>query len=109
MQQMKVHERVWDYLAVWICDTGNLSVSSSRYAKGRTSLEIITGETPDISEYLDFGFYDSVTYRNKVILGELSIVKLIGVSHKVGNLTSYWILTFYGSLISRMNVQQLTE
>ena len=34
MQKMKVPKHVWDYLEVWTSDTGNLSVSSSRYAKG---------------------------------------------------------------------------
>ena len=48
----KVPEKLWDYGLVWISKTRNLSVSSSRYASGRTPLEYITGETPDISEYL---------------------------------------------------------
>ena len=30
---------------------------------GRTPLEEVTGKTPDISEYLDFGFYDYVWFR----------------------------------------------
>ena len=47
----------------------NLTVNSSRYSDGRTPLEIITGETPDQSEYLDFGFYEWVTYRNNSGLG----------------------------------------
>ena len=55
-ERKQVPARVWDFLALWICETGSLSVLTSHYAKGRTPLEIITGETPDISEYLDFGF-----------------------------------------------------
>ena len=68
-----VPQYLWDYLTIWICETGSLSVSSSRYANGRTPIEIITGETPDISEYLDFGFYDWVVYHSNAGLGELSI------------------------------------
>ena len=49
MERKCVPKRIWDYLAVCICETGNLSVSSSRYARGRMALEIVTGETPDIS------------------------------------------------------------
>ena len=30
---------------------------------GRTPIESITGEIVDISEYLDFGFYDQVWYH----------------------------------------------
>jgi hypothetical protein len=39
---------------------GNVTTNSSRYSDNRTPLEIITGETPDIREYLDFGIYDWV-------------------------------------------------
>ena len=93
MQQMKVFKRVWEYLAVWTCDTGNISISISRYAKCRTALKIITGKIPGISEYLDFGFYEWVTYWNNYGLGEVSIGQWIVVSHKVGHLMSYWTLT----------------
>ena len=72
-----------------IYDTGNISISRSHYAKGRTSLEIIIGETPDISEYLDFGLYDWVTYQTNAGLGELSTGKWIRVSNKFGQIMSY--------------------
>ena len=84
MVKKKVPKRLWDYGFTWICETNNLSVSSSYYAQGRTALEFITGETPDISEYLDFSFYDLVTYRANAGLGEVSIGRWLGVSHKVG-------------------------
>ena len=50
MERKRVTKRIWYYLAVWICETSNLSMSSSQYTRGQTDLEIITGETPDISE-----------------------------------------------------------
>lgn len=109
MTKKKVPRRLWDYGIIWISETGNLAVSSSRYANGRTSIEIITGETPDISEYLEFGFYDWVTYRSNAGLGELSIGRWLGVSHKIGQSMSYWILTKYGKIISCTTVQRLTE
>ena len=108
MMKKKVPKRIWDYGMIWVTETGNLSVSSSRYANGRTPIEYITGETPDISEYLDFGFYDWVVYRANAGLGELSIGRWLGVSHKVGQLMSYWILTIAGRVISATTVQRLT-
>ena len=84
-----VPKRLWDYLIVWICETSSLSVSSSKYANGRTAVEIISGETPDISEYLDFGFYDWILYTSNAGLGERQIGRWIGVSHKVGQMMSY--------------------
>ena len=73
MLKKKILERLWDYGLVWIIEAGNLSVLSSRYARRRTPVEYIPGETPDISEYLDFTFYDWVTYRANAGLLELSI------------------------------------
>ena len=104
----KAPERWWDYGLVWISETGNLPVSSSRYASGRTPLEYTTGETPDISEYLDFKFYDWVTYRPDEGLGELYIGRWLCVAHKVRHAMSYWILPVSGIVILRTTVQRLT-
>ena len=109
MMKRSVPKRLWDYGLIWVCETGNMSVSSSRYANGRTPLEIISGETPDISEYTDFGFYDWVTYRSNAGLGEVSLGRWLGVSHKVGQLMSYWILPNTGKVISCTTVQRLTS
>ena len=109
MLKKKVPERLWDYGIVWISETGNLSVLSSCYASERTPLEYITGETPDISEYLDFTFYDWVTYCANAGLGELSIGRWLGVSRKVGHAMSYWILPVSGVVNSCTTVQRLTR
>ena len=108
MVKKRVPRRLWDFGMVWICETNNLSVSSSRYSKGRTALEMLTGETPDISEYTDFSFYDWVTYRTNAGLGEVTIGKWLGVSHKIGQLMSFWILTPECKVISCTTVQRLT-
>ena len=38
-----------------------------KYSKGRTPLECITGETSDIPEYLEFRFYQWVTFISNAI------------------------------------------
>ena len=58
MLKTRVPKRQWDFGLAWICEIGNVTVNSSRYANGRTPLEIIAGCTPDITKYLDFGFYN---------------------------------------------------
>jgi hypothetical protein len=62
----------------------------------------VTGETVDISEYLDFT--NHVSFKENARLGVTSI----GVSHRVGGLMSYWILTIKGTVISRTTVQRVT-
>jgi hypothetical protein len=66
-----------------------LMSNSSFSLDGTTPMEQLTGETPNISEYLDFGFYDWIWYKDNAGLGENHIRRWLGVAHKVGNLMSY--------------------
>ena len=110
MQSKKnIPDRLSDYGLKYICETGNLTANTSRYAKGRTPIEIITGETPDLSEYIDFGFYDWVYFRTNAGLGPAELGKWLGISHRVGKLMSYWILPRSGIPISVTTVQRVTN
>ena len=91
-RKKNILNRLWDCGIDYFCKTGNLTVNRSRYSDGRTPLEIITGKKPDLSEHLDFGFYDWVTYRNNAGLGVTEVGRWLGVSHRVGQPMSYWIL-----------------
>ena len=51
-------------------------------------MELIKGETPDINEYIDFSFYDWVTFKQDAGLGEIYIGRWFGMSHKIGQLMS---------------------
>ena len=44
--------RLWDFVLDYVVDVMNVTVNYSKYSNGRVPLEIITGITPDISEYL---------------------------------------------------------
>jgi hypothetical protein len=60
-------------------------------------------------EYLDFGFYDWVWYKDNAGLGESYIGRWLGVAHRVGNLMSYGILTEKGRVIAWTTVQRVTN
>jgi hypothetical protein len=100
MLKKKVPPRLLDYGFTWVCETDNVCAIMSRYADGRTPLEIITGETPNISEYMDFDFYDWVLYRSNAGHREVEVARWLGVSHRVGRLMSYWLLPESGIPIS---------
>ena len=55
----KVPRRLWDFLAEHL---SKLMTFIPRRASGRTGHELVTVQTPDMSEYLDFDFYDLVWY-----------------------------------------------
>ena len=72
-------------------------------------MELLTGETPDISEYLYFGWYDRVWYKEDSGVGETKIGRFLGPSHRVGSLMSYWVLPNSDIPISRTTVQHVTH
>lgn len=109
MIRKNVPQRLWDFGLQWVCDIQNCISNSSRGLDGRCPLERITGETVNISEYLDFGFYDWVWYRENAGLGETKLGRWLGVSHRIGTLMSLWVLTLSGKVLSRTTVQRMTQ
>jgi hypothetical protein len=86
-----------------------MTASHAGRLQGRTPMEIVTGETPDISEYLDFGFYDWVWFKRDAGIGEIEIGKFLGISSSTGSLMSYFVLPSSGVPVSRTTVQRMTE
>jgi Reverse transcriptase (RNA-dependent DNA polymerase) len=109
MRQKSVPRRLWDYGFRWVCEITSRTANTVFAAEGRTPIEMITGETPDISEWVDFGFYDPVWYRDNAGLAEIKLGRWLGVSHRVGPAMSYWILTHGGHIVSRTTVQRVTN
>jgi Reverse transcriptase (RNA-dependent DNA polymerase) len=70
----------------------------------------VTGDTPDISEYLDFSWYEAVWYYEPTAFPEEKrlIGRWMGVAHRVGQALCYWILTSSGTVIARTTVQALS-
>ena len=99
---------MWNYGLPYIAKVMQHTASYSNDLNGRTPIEKLTGETPDISEYLDFGFYDWVIFKENAGLGEIQIGRFLGVSHNVGSLMSFWVLPPSGIPVARTSVQRLT-
>ena len=93
MHRKRVPRRLWDYGLKWVSEVHERTSSDAPDLKGRTPLEWVTGDTVDISKYLDFGFYDWCSYHKNAGLGPTKLGRWLGVAHKVGGLTSYWVLT----------------
>ena len=87
---------------------GNQSEIYSNTAKpgGRTGIEVATGATPYISEWLDFEFYDLCWYWDS-IESKRKIGCWLGVSHRVGSAMCYWILSDTGNVLARTTVQHV--
>ena len=70
MVRKRVPCKLWYYVYQYIFKTIQHTASFSGIFNGRTSIEKVTGEIPDISEFLDFVFYDRFWYRENAGLSE---------------------------------------
>jgi len=99
----------WDYACLYAARIRNMTTNHHPSAHGRTPDEIVTGETPDISEYTSFQWYQLVWYLDNASFQESrkELGRWLGVSHRVGQAMCFWILTGNGTVISRSSVQAL--
>jgi len=109
MIRKRVPRVFWDYGAKWVAEIMRLTHTTAGGMNGCIPTEKVTGETPDISEHLDFGFYDRVWHFDNAGLGPEMPGRWLGMSHCIGSLMSYYVLTQTGSVISRTTVQHVTN
>lgn len=101
-----IPKRLWDFGMVLEAEI----YSRTSGKDGRTSMDRLTGDTNDISEWIEFEFYDLCHYwDNQTDSREPNIGIWLGVVHRVGSALCYWILTNKGNVISRTTVQNLTK
>jgi len=76
---------------------------------GIPPLEQVTGETIDISNYLEFGFYDRVWYQDNVGLSNTQPGRWLGVAKNVSSVMTYYILQEQnGRVVARSTVWSVT-
>ena len=80
----------------------------------RTGYEEVTGKKSEISEWLDFEFYDLVYGYDKPNKPDVSdnvrrMAIWLGISHCVGSEMCYWLITESGKLISKTLVEHVTR
>jgi hypothetical protein len=71
----------------------------------------VTRNTPDISEYPAFEWYQPVYYFDQAAFPEQReiIGRWIGVAHNVGQAMCFWVLPQSGMPIARTTVRAITE
>lgn len=78
---------------------------------GPTPFELVTGNTPDISEYISFEWYQPIWYYDSTSFPEPArhLGRWIGVAHNTGQAMCFWILPISGIPIACTTEQALTE
>ena len=79
----------------------------------RTGYEEVTGKKSEISEWLDFEFYDLVYCYDMPNKPDVSnnvrrLERWLGISHRVGSDMCYRLITEYGKLILKTSVEHVT-
>ena len=62
MIRQRVPRRFWDYSLKWCAQVMSRTSNSVFSLNGRVPIERVTGETVDVSEYIDMSFYDWVHF-----------------------------------------------
>jgi len=77
---------LWDYCCIFVARIRNLTASNYHAAWGHTPHEILTGDTPDISENMAFTWYQPIWYldNNSFLDDNKRLGRWLGVSHRVG-------------------------
>ena len=102
----RIPKCVWDYHIVWEAQIYTRTVHKNHC----TPLEALTGDTIDISEWIEFEFYDLVIYcDDRDSDTRQSIGRWLGPSHHIGSALCYYILTEKATVISRTSVQHITK
>ena len=77
--------------------------------QGRTPIEAITGETPDISQLLDFGWCDWVWFKENAGSDVPHLGRFLGTAHSSSDLMTHCVLPVSGMPVLAGTVQQVTK
>jgi hypothetical protein len=111
MTKTQASKRLWDYCMVYVSEI-RARIAHPLYAlHNRTPYEHVTGNTPDITEWLEYDWLVPVWYYEPGSFPDRkrTLGRWLGVAHRVGQALCYWILPISAVPIARTTVQPLTE
>ena len=109
MIRKRIPRELCDYGLRWVSETMSLTHTSAGTLNGQIPLTQVSGETADISEYLDFGFYDEVWFKDNARTEPFEPGRWLGVSNRTGYIMCYHVLYQRGVVVSQSTVQRVTN
>ena len=109
MFRKRVPPILWDYGMKWVCEIMQRTHLRANRVDGGVPLQNVVGETVNISNYLEFGFYDRVWFRDNAGLGEQKLGRWLVVAEHVGSIMTYHILQSNGEIVARSTVWSITN
>mmetsp|Transcript_2147 Transcript_2147/g.3294 ORF Transcript_2147/g.3294 Transcript_2147/m.3294 type:complete len:1178 (+) Transcript_2147:1032-4565(+) len=108
MHNQSIPESLWDF---GLKHTARIRSFTARDSlNGRTPYELLTGQTPDISEIMEFSLYDWIKYYDSAAFPSKRefLGRWLGPAEHVGQALCYYILKDNGQVIARSSVRPLT-
>ena len=109
MRETNTPIRLIDYVLKYVSELRNYSPSHAVGSNGRTPHELVLGETPDISEYVTFSWYDYIWYWTPTLFQKQNIGRWLGVAHAIGSGHVYFVINSKGEVLARSTVTKLNE
>ena len=100
---------LWNFGLPHFAKIMQLTASYAADLNGRTPLGALLGETPDISQYLDFGWYDWVWYKENAGLDVPRIGRFLGIANSSNYFITFYSLPESGIPKQAGTVQKATE
>jgi hypothetical protein len=109
MHRIKTPKPLWDYCATYVAEIMCFTANDLYALHGRTPHEVVTGNTPDISKYTDFEWYEPIFYYDDAPFPEPKriIAEWLGVAHRAGQALCYWILTKTSKVLACTSIQKM--
>ncbi len=104
MEKEGVHPRLWQHCLAYETDIFN---RIWRPQQNRTGCESVNGNTPDISEFLDFKFYGWVWWWD-LESKRPKLGRWLGCNRNVGQALASYVLKANGQIITSTTVQNVT-
>jgi hypothetical protein len=112
MLRTRTPKRLWDYCGEWVAAVRRLTAHDLPGLDGRVPDEVVTGHTPDISDYAQFDWYQYVWCHDPAVQfpGDARrLARWIGVAHNVGNPMCFWVLPSTCKVLARSTVWSLSS
>jgi hypothetical protein len=112
MMKTRCPKRLWDDCLELMADINSHSVQDNHGLDGQTPQAIITGETPDISRFAEFSFYQWVKWFDQEAAmpeDQEKYGRYLGPSRDVGSLMTSKILNDTGNTLYRSTFRALTQ
>jgi hypothetical protein len=111
MSKTRTPKQLWDFCAQYAAEICSLTAQPLYSLHGHTPFEMVTGNTPDISEYLAFSWYQPIYFCDATAFPEKRKLmgRWLGVAHNVGQAMCFWLLPKSGIPIARTTVRAVTD